>query len=74
MTDDGSRRRYLIAVGITAGLATSGPQIVASVNGLAEALRHDFGYERVTTLDIDPPVEQIRKEIREFCLGAARMT
>lgn len=69
MANEGSRRRYLIAVGITTGLSTSGPQIVASVSRMVEILRGDFGYERVTTLDIDPPTEQIRKEIREFCLG-----
>jgi len=69
MTDDAPRRRHLIAVGITAGLSESGPRIVASVNQIAQTLRDDFGYERVTTLDIDPPAEQIRKEIREFCLG-----
>jgi len=69
MADDGARRRYLIAVGITTGLSRSGPQIVASVSQLARTLHGDFGYERVTTLDIDPPTEQIRKEIREFCLA-----
>ncbi|HUN38355.1 MAG TPA: caspase family protein, partial [Trebonia sp.] len=68
MTDDGARRRYLIAVGITTGLSKSGPQIVASVSQMVQTLHDDFGYERVTTLDIDPPTEQIRKEIREFCL------
>jgi len=46
MANDGSYRRYLIAVGITTGLSTSGPQIVASVNRMAETLRGDFGYER----------------------------
>jgi WD40 repeat protein len=69
MANDGSGRRYLVAVGITTGLSTSGPRIVASVNQMAETLCGDFGYERVTTLDIDPPTEQIRKEIRELCLG-----
>ena len=69
MTADRSGRRYLIAVGITAGLTKSGPQIVASVGQMTETLRDDFGYERVTSLDIDPPTEQIRKEIREFCLA-----
>ncbi|HEX3958975.1 MAG TPA: caspase family protein [Trebonia sp.] len=68
MAADVARRRYLIAVGITAGLSTSGPQIIASVNQMVETLCGDFGYERVTTLDIDPPREQIRKEIREFCV------
>ena len=68
MENDGSRRRYLIAIGITTDLTNSGPQIVDSVNLLVETLCGDFGYERVTTLDIDPPTEQIRKEIREFCL------
>jgi WD40 repeat protein len=68
MGNDGSRRRYLIAVGITTGLTNSGPQIVDSVNLMVETLCGDFGYQRVTTLDIDPPTEQIRKEIREFCL------
>ena len=29
----------------------------------------DFGYERVTLLDIDPATDQIRKSIREFCLN-----
>ena len=69
MTADRPGRRYLIAVGITAGLTKSGPQIVASVSQMTETLRDDFGYERVTSLDIDPPIEQIRKEIREFCLA-----
>jgi len=68
MENDGSRRRYLIAIGITTGLTNSGPQIVDSVNLIVETLCGDFGYQRVTTLDIDPPTEQIRKEIREFCL------
>ena len=71
MANDGGLRRYLIAVGITArACRRAGRQIVASVSRMAgRPCADDFGYERVTTLDIDPQAEQIRKEIREFCLG-----
>src|SRR5215471_18279702 len=68
MPDDNAHRRYLIAVGITTDLTSSGPRIVDSVNQMTELFRGDFGYERVTLLDIDPATDQIRKSIREFCL------
>src|SRR5215467_13962677 len=61
-------RRYLIAVGITTDLPKSGPRIVDSVNRTVRVFTSDFGYERVTSLDTDPALDQIRKEIREFCL------
>src|SRR5229473_6549919 len=68
MPDNDSHRRYLIAVGITTDLFTSGPRIIDSVNRLTRIFTSDFGYERVTQLDIDPASDQIRKSIREFCL------
>jgi hypothetical protein len=61
MPDDDSFRRYLITVGITTGLSSSGPRIVDSVNRMTRVFTSDFRYERVTQLDIDPTSDQIRK-------------
>lgn len=72
MPDDDPHRRYLIAIGITTDLPKSGPLIVASVNRMVRVLTGDFGYERVTQLEIDPASDQIRKSIREFCLKCDR--
>ena len=68
MPDENSPRRYLIAIGITTNLPVTGSQIVDSVNRMSRVFTKDFGYERVTHLDIDPPMDQIRNGIREFCL------
>ena len=68
MPDDDSHRRYLIAVGITTDLPRTGARIIESVNRMSRVFTEDFGYERVTQLDIDPAIDQIRKSIREFCL------
>ena len=68
MSSEQSHRRYLITVGITTDLPKSGPHIVDSINRITRIFTEDFGYERTTSLDIDPPAEQIGKEIREFCL------
>jgi WD40 repeat protein len=67
MPDDDSYRRYLIAIGITNGLIESGPAIEESVQRMTRVLTEDFGYERVTQLDINPGTGQIEKGIREFC-------
>jgi WD40 repeat protein len=68
MLDGNSHRRYLIAVGITTDLSSSGSRIIESVSRMTRIFTRDFGYERVTQLDIDPASDQIRKSIREFCL------
>lgn len=68
MSSDEFPRRYLITVGITTDLSESAPRIVESVSRMTQVFTNRFGYERVTTLDINPALEQIRKEIREFCL------
>lgn len=68
MAGDEPSQRYLIAVGITAGLSRSTSQIRGSVERMVEVFAKDFGYERVTALDIDPSAEQIRNEIRGFSL------
>jgi WD40 repeat protein len=67
MPDDDPYRRYLIAVGITKDLAESGPAIEESVQRMTRVLTEDFGYKRVTQLDIDPAADQIEKGIWEFC-------
>ena len=74
MPDDDSHRRYLIAVGITTDLPKTGARIIDSVNRMTRVFTEDFGYERVTHLDIDPAIDQIRKSIREFCLNVSPMT
>ena len=77
MPDDDPHRRYLIAVGITTDLPKSGPLIVASVNRMVRVLTGDFGYERVTQLEIDPASDQIRKSIvstRNSCDGVLAST
>jgi homoserine kinase len=69
MPDDDAHRRYLIAVGITTGLSSSASLIVGSVNLMTQVLTEDFGYDRVTDLDIDPKSYEIEEEIRKFCLN-----
>src|SRR6202000_1717062 len=68
MTSPATHRRYLIAAGITTGLPKSGPRIVEAGNKIAQIFTKDFGYERATSLDIDPGLEEARTEIRKFCL------
>ena len=72
MTENDSYRRYLITVGITKDLPRTGSSIMDSVNQMTRVFADDFGYERVTQLDIDPATDQIEKEIREFCLKRNR--
>jgi WD40 repeat protein len=67
MPNDDPYRRYLIAVGITTDLPKTGSNIVDSVGRMTRIFTDGFGYKRVTSLDIDPASDQIRKEIREFC-------
>ena len=61
--------RYVIAVGITTELPQTGSLIVDSVSRMRQIFTTKFGYNRVTSLDIDPPRDLITKEIREFCLS-----
>ena len=67
MPSDDPYRRYLIAVGITTDLPKTGSNIVDSVSRMTRIFTADFGYERVTSLDIDPTLDLIKKEIREVC-------
>jgi WD40 repeat protein len=69
MQDNEPRRRSLIAIGITTELSTSGPRIIDSVRMMTQIFTSKFHYERATTLDIDPAREQIRREIRDFCVN-----
>ena len=59
----------MIAIGITTDLPKTGPKIVDSVNEITRIFTSDLGYERATSLDIDPGREQITQEVRKFCLG-----
>lgn len=69
MPDEDQYRRHLIAVGITKGLdqTESHLAIEDSVQRMTRVLTEDFGFERVTELDIDPPMADIMKQIRYFC-------
>jgi WD40 repeat protein len=69
MSSESNHRRYLIAVGITTDLPKTGSKIVDSVNEMTRIFTTEFGYERASSLDIDPGREEIGKQIREFCLG-----
>lgn len=65
--EDG-RRRFLIATGVTAGLSEAGAQkIVESVNAVVSLAVGVFGYERVTSLGLDPTADQLRRQIHSFC-------
>src|SRR5215472_195498 len=68
MPEDPPRRRFLIATGVTVDLPESGGRLEASVGRIAEIFQGTFGYERVTTLDLNPTAEQMRKELRHFAL------
>lgn len=62
------RRRYLIATGVTTGLSAAGAQRIAeSVNKLVGLAVAVFGYERVTSLALDPTADQLRRSIHNFC-------
>ena len=69
MPDEDQYRRHLIAVGITKGLdqAESRLAIEDSVQRMTRVLTEDFAFERVTELDIDPPMADIMKQISYFC-------
>src|SRR5579863_6219994 len=69
MPGDEAYRRYLITVGITIDLPETGARIGESVDRMTRVFTSTFGYKKVTSLDIDPTLEQIRKQIREFCLS-----
>lgn len=68
MPGDEPFRRFLITVGITTDLPETGARIGESVDRMTRVFTGTFGYKRATSLDIDPDLEQIRKQIREFCL------
>src|SRR5580692_6629169 len=68
MPEDPPPRRFLIATGVTVDLPQSGGRLEASVGQMAEMFQRTFGYERVTTLDLNPTAEQMRKELRHFAL------
>src|SRR5215470_3793520 len=63
-------RRYLIATGVTAGLhrAESRRLVRDSVEAMVSVFTGLFGYERVEVLGLDPTVQQMREELRRFCL------
>ena len=68
MPGDEPFRRFLITVGITTDLPETGARIGESVDRMTRVFTGTFGYVPITSLDIDPALEQIRKQIREFCL------
>ena len=68
MPGDEPFRRFLMTVGITTDLPETGARIGESVDRMTRVFTGTFGYKRATSLDIDPDLEQIRKQIREFCL------
>ncbi len=66
MPEEAQRRRFLIATGVTVDLPLSGGRLRASVARMAEIFQGAFGYERVTSLDLNPTAQQMRDELRHF--------
>jgi WD40 repeat protein len=66
MPEDTRPRRYLIATGVTTGLQKSAERLVESVGRITELFQVNFGYERVTALDLDPTSNAMRQELRAF--------
>ena len=65
-TSDG-RRRYLIATGVTKDLPRTAAQLTSSLTSMVALLTGAFGYQRVTSLNLDPTAQQIRAQLRDFC-------
>lgn len=62
------RRRFIIATGVTKGLSDVGAQKIAeSVNSVVRLAVGVFGYERVTSLGLDPTADELRRSIHTFC-------
>jgi WD40 repeat protein len=69
MAEHSQPRRFLIATGVTKDLSDSGvARIARSVGQVCRLFESKFEYERATTLDLDPSLQQMRTRIREFVL------
>jgi WD40 repeat protein len=66
MLEDPPRRRFFIATGVTADLPQSGGRLRESVGMMADLFQLTFGYERVTSLDLNPTAQQMRDELQHF--------
>jgi Caspase domain len=64
--EDG-RRRFFIATGVTRDLPRSRDRLIASVDRMVHVFTQTFGYQRVTSLRIDPTAEEIRSQLHDFC-------
>lgn len=61
------RRRYLIATGVTKDLPRTANQLTSSLGSFVGLFTDTFGYQRVTSLDLDPTAQELRAELRDFC-------
>lgn len=59
-------RRFLIAAGVTAGLPKTGDRIAESVDVMSALFQEKFGYERVTSLGLNPSAKEMLHELRDF--------
>jgi hypothetical protein len=66
--DEAGPRRLLIATGVTTGLPDGTDGVRESLNRIAALFQRDFGYTRATALDLNPALDQLRRETREFAL------
>ena len=60
------RRRYLIATGVTTGLFKTTNRLTESVGRIADIFQHKLGYDRITTLDLNPAKDEMRRGLRSF--------
>jgi WD40 repeat protein len=59
-------RRFLIATGVTVGLPKTGDRIAESVDMMSALFQEKLGYERATSLGLNPSAKELQDELREF--------
>ncbi len=59
-------RRFLIATGVTVGLPKTGDRIAESVDMVSALFREKLGYERATSLGLNPSAKETQDELRDF--------
>lgn len=66
MPTEVSQRRLFIATGVTTDLETSADRLVESVSRMSRVFESKLGYERATSLHLNPTAQTMRAQLRAF--------
>jgi WD40 repeat protein len=67
MSQQDGIRRYLVATGVTKELPRTHQRLIESVDRVVSLFTTTLGYERATSLAIDPTADEYRRQLRAFC-------